>query len=280
MLKRMEAVVPDATTMTVDATFGSSDLERELHDGLRQWLRSYVLMLRWELLSQRLMLPMMAVLQIMLGAGMALGFGLLFEDPTSTEALFITTGATVIPMMTLGLVVLPQMVAQQKIEGTYDYIFSLPVPRMAMYFASLTVWSVIALPSAIVALLVAAWRYDLDLSIDPLSVPAAMLVVAVAAAVGYSFAHAITNPRVTNVITQLLIFVVVLFSPINFPPDRLPDWLATAHRWLPAQHSALVMRGTLTDGLVREGLGESFAILGVWAVGSSLLTAWVISRRG
>lgn len=259
---------------------GTRNLEGELRGGAGHWVRSYWLMMRWEVLSQRLQLPMMVVVQVMLGAGMALGFGLLFDDPSSTEALYLSTGATVIPMMTLGLVMIPQMVAQQKIEGTYEYIFSLPVPRMAMYFAGLTVWSMIALPSAVMALVVAAWRYNLNLAIDPLALPAAVLVVAVAAAVGYAFAHAIKNPRMTNVLTQLLIFVVIFFSPVNFPAERLPGWLAALHTWLPPQHSALVMRGTLTDGLVTDGLGPSFAILGVWAVGSWLVTAWVIGRRG
>ncbi len=259
---------------------GVRDLEGELRGGVSHWLRSYLLMVRWELLSQRMQLPMLVVVQVMLGAGMALGFGFLFDNPSQQQALYLSTGATVIPMMTLGLVMLPQVVAQQKIEGTYDYIFSLPIPRMAMYFAGLTVWSVIALPSAVMALAVATWRYHLELSIDPLALPAAMLVVTVASTIGYAFAHAIPNPRMTGVLTQLLIFIVIFFSPVSFPAERLPGWLAAVHAWLPAQHSALVMRGTLTDGLVTGGLGESFAILGVWAVGSWLVAKWVIGRRG
>ncbi|MBT5773403.1 MAG: ABC transporter permease [Dehalococcoidia bacterium] len=271
--------MPETTVgaMTIE---GVRDLEGELRGGVRHWLRSYWLMVRWELLSQRLMLPMLVVVLLMLGAGMALGLGLLFENPSPQQALYISTGATVIPMMTLGLSMLPQLVAQQKVEGTYDYLFSLPIPRMAMYFAGLSVWTVIALPSAVMALAVAAWRYDLELSVSPLAVPAALLVVAVASAVGYSFAHAITNPRLTNVVTQLLIFVVIFFSPVNFPAERLPGWLQAAHEWLPPQHAALVMRGTLTEGLVDGGVGESFAILGAWAVGATLVTAWVLGRRG
>ncbi len=279
MGQQMEAAVREAVAGATPAPV-TIDLGSELRGGLSHWVRSYALMVKWELLSQRLQLPMLVVLQIMLGAGMALGFGFFFDNPTQQEVLFIATGATVIPMMTLGLVMLPQLVAQQKIEGTYDYFFSLPIPRMAMYFAGLTVWSVIALPSAAAALAVAAWRYDLELSIDPLALPAAILVVIVASTIGYAFAHAIPNPRITNVLTQLLIFVVILFAPVNFPAERLPGWLQAVHSWLPAEHSALVMRGTLTDGLVTEGLGPSFAILGVWAVGSWLLSAWVLGRRG
>ena len=74
--------------------------------------------------------------------------------------------------------------------------------------------------------------------------------------------------------------VAAVAGPVNFPAERLPGWLAAIHAWLPPQHAAIVMRGTLTDGFVTTGLGESFAILGAWAVGAWLLTAWLITRRG
>jgi ABC-2 type transport system permease protein len=257
-----------------------TDLRTELRSGAAYWWRSYLLMTRWELLSIRLELPLFVILQFMLGAGMALGFGFLFEDPRGAQALYLSTGATVIPMMMVGLVVLPQTVAQQKIEGTYQYLFGLPVPRMCMYLAGLTVWTLVALPSSIAALLVGAWRYDLNLSVDPLVVPATLLTIAVSAAIGYAFAHGLPNPRVTHVLTQLLVFVLVMFSPINFPADRLPGWLEAAHAWLPPQHAATLMRATLTEGLVDETYVRSFAILGAWTVGCWVITAWVMSRRG
>ena len=254
-------------------------LAGELRGGPRYWASSYALMLRWELLNQRLLLPLMATVQLLLGAGMALGFGLLIEDPSGSQALFLATGATVIPMMTLGLVMLPQEVAQQKIDGTYEYTFGLPIPRMAMYFAGLTVWSLVALPSAAVALFVAAWRYDLDLTVSPLVLVAAPLVVMVSSAAGYAFAHGLPNPRITHILTQPLIFIIIMFSPISFPAERLPGWLQAIHEVLPPQHAAVVMRGTLTEGLIDENLLPSFAILAAWAVGCWLLTGWVLTRR-
>ena len=262
-----------------ERTLAATPLTGELRGGLVDWLRAYALMVRWELLNQRLMLPIMVVLQIFLGAGMALGLGLLINDPTPAEAAYLATGATVFPMMTLGLNMIPQVVAQQKLEGTYEYVFGLPVPRMAMYFAGLTVWSVIGLPSAAMALAVAAWRYDIDLAISPFVVLAAFLVISVASAIGYAIGHGISNPRTTNVITQVMIFVVILYSPVSFPAERLPGWLQAAHEWLPPQHAANVMRGTLTEGLVDGSLARSFAILAVWAVVSWAVTARVITHR-
>lgn len=268
-----------SATAIGDRSAAATPLATELRGGPGYWFHTYLLMVRWELLNQRLLLPMMVVLQILLGAGMALGFGLLIDDPTPTEAAFLATGATVFPMMTLGLTMLPQVVADQKLNGTYEYVFGLPVPRMAMYFAGLTVWSVVGLPSAAVALGVAAWRFEIDLAISPFVLLAAFLVISVASAIGYAIGHGVSNPRMTNVITQVLIFVVILFSPVSFPAERLPGWLQATHEWLPPEHAANVMRGTLTDGLVEGSLVPSFAVLTVWALGSWALTAWVITRR-
>ncbi len=247
--------------------------------GVGYWLTSYWMMLRWELLSMRLFLPMMVAVQFFIGAGMVVGLGFLFDHIPPQQALYLSTGGAVIPLLTLGLVMVPQEVAGHKLEGTYDFLWSLPVPRMTTYLAGVTVWTVVSLPAGVAALLVAAWRFQIHFDVSPLVVPAATLVVVVATAIGYAFAHAVPNPRVTNLITQVLIFAIVIFSPINFPSNRLPDWLAWVHQWLPFESSAIVMRGTLADGLV-ESMTRAFIVLGVWAVMSWVVTYRVLSRRG
>ncbi len=40
--------------------------------------------------------------------------------------------------------------------------------------------------------------------------------------VGFAMGHAIPNPMVTALVTNVLVFVILLYSPINFPPERLP----------------------------------------------------------
>jgi ABC-2 type transport system permease protein len=217
--------------------------------GVRYWLASYALMVKWELLSLRLMLPILIAVQVLIGAGLAVGLGFLIPGITSAQATFLAAGGMVIPLLTVGLVIVPQNVSEQKLTGTYDYFFSLPVPRMAMYFAGLTVNSAIGLPAAVAALLVASWRYDLVLSPSWTLGPAALLVVMTGAAVGYAYGHLLTNPRLINLISQLLIFGITIFSPINFPAARLPAWLQRVHEFLPFQHAANLVRGGLAEGL-------------------------------
>ena len=66
------------------------------HRGPGRWLRSYILMFIWEARSLRIVLPLAVVAQIILGAGLVIGFGFLVGDIPMTEALFLATGATVI----------------------------------------------------------------------------------------------------------------------------------------------------------------------------------------
>ena len=111
--------------------------------GPARWMRSYLLMVVWEVRSLRIVLPLAVVTQIILGAGLVIGFGFLLGDISMTGALFLATGATVISMITLGLVLVPQIIASRKQAGVYDYLWSLPVPRTASIAASLTVNSFI-----------------------------------------------------------------------------------------------------------------------------------------
>ena len=249
-----------------------------LMSGLPYWTRSYGLMMRWELTNLRLVAPIILVVQLFMGAGLMIGFGLLFEQIPAAAALYLTTGSTVIALLIVGLVMAPQMVAQQKMAGTYDYLWSLPVPRVAQVLASLSVYAVLALPGMVLALVAARLRYDLDLSVSLMVIPAALLTILVATSVGYSFAHAIPQPMITGLVTQVLAFVILVYSPINFPADRLPGWYAAIHSVLPFQHAAVVMRDALTDGLA-ENVGRSYLILSLWTVAGWLVIWHVVGRR-
>jgi ABC-2 type transport system permease protein len=254
-------------------------LSLEVRRGPGHWLRAYALMMRWEMLSLRLVLPVMMTVQVMIGAGLAIGLGLLIPDITTAQATYLASGGVVIPLLMIGLVFIPQVVGEQKLTGTYDFMFSLPVPRMAMYFAGLSVYSAIALPAAVAALLVASWRYDLSLEVHWSVVPSALLVVVTGSAIGYAYGHLVANPRLINLISQLLIFALTIFSPINFPAERLPVWLQQVHHFLPFEHAAHLVRSGLAEGLSQGSLERSWVTLGVWAVISLAATAWVITRR-
>ncbi len=115
---------------------------------------------------------------------------------------------------------------------------------------------------------------DLDLTGVANPRPAA---VTTATSTGYAMAS-ILPPMLSNLITQVLVIFVIMFSPLNFPADRLPDWLAAIHRILPIQAMGEAMRGTLAGNDFPLTAG-TFLLLGCWCVATFAGTCAVLTRR-
>ena len=91
-------------------------------------------------------------------------------------------------------------------------------------------------------------------------------------------ALAISNPLLINLITNALIFVVLLFSPIVVPASHFPGWLLAADRALPFYNMAEVVRAGLSSGLVTD-LTRSYLILLAWTIAGWAMTGWVVGQR-
>ncbi len=242
------------------------------------WLRSYRAMLRWQLTDMRLLLPLTVMVQLLSGVGLVLGFGLLISDITESVALYLSTGAVVVTLVLVGVIMGPQLIAQQKSSGSYDFMWSLPVPRSSASAAWVTLNVFIALPAMLGALGAAIWRYDVTFEVSFMVAPAVGLTLLTGTLIGYAIAHAVPKPDITQLISQLLIFVIFGFSPISYPIENLPGWLATVNEYLPFYPMANVVRDSLTNGIVTE-VGRSYVILGVWALGAAMVAGWVLRRR-
>ena len=240
-------------------------------------LRSYLLLIRWQALRQKTFIPFAVVIQGLFSLGIVIGYPMLFPQLDRTTILFLATGAPSITLITMGLVAVPQQVAQARTEGTLDYMRSLPIPRVIYLLSDLTVQLAIVVPGVIFGVGVATLRFSLPLEVTPAVVPAVLLVVFTAASVGYAMAS-ILPPLMAQLLTQVLVVLVFMFSPLNFPAERLPEWLAALHRVLPIQAMGEVMRGALAPGTFPLTAG-AFAVLGAWALGSFLVTWRVRARR-
>lgn len=250
----------------------------EWRSGPLWWARGYALMVWWYLGTLKMMLPIILLIQVLFGAGMVVGFGLLLPEVPTELALYFSTGGAVVVMMTIGLVMVPSIIAESKAFGWYDFLWSLPVPRMANMLAAMTVYVLVAIPGIGISLGVAVLRYDITLAISWQVVPISLLVLLTTTTIGFSIGHLSPSPMLTNLITNALIFLLFLFSPVNYPAERLPGWAQSIHAWLPFEHAANAMRGSLTDSL-GEDIGRSVIILSVWAVASWFATYWVLEKK-
>jgi ABC-2 type transport system permease protein len=246
--------------------------------GPARWLRAYAGMLRFEAASQRDWLPLMLLIEMLLGAGMAIMYGFYVPSITPRLATFIVTGTPALALVPVGLVMLPGAIARRKLAGNYDYVRSLPAPRSATIAATATVFTALVIPGAAVSLAVAAWRYGVALHVSPMIIPAVLLTSLMATSVGAAIGHGVSDPMLVTLIGNLIVFVVLLYTPVAFPPQQFPDWLVHLHQALPFYNMAVVLRGALSTGLVTD-VGRSYVVLTAWTVAGLTFAGWVTSRR-
>lgn len=259
-------------------TVANSTMAAPRRHGSGHWFRSFGHMVKWNLMRMRLVLPGLVLVQVFTSAGLVLGFSLLYADISPEQALYLGTGAVIIALVMVGVVTGPQLIAEQRLSGSSDWFESLPIPRSANA-AAWTVLNVLAaFPGAVTALFAVWVRFDVELHISPLVVPAVLLVLVAGTLIGYAYAHLLPNAKTVALIAQVMVFVVFGFSPVAYPPGNLPGWLATLHTYLPFVHMADLIRAGLTNGLVDE-VGSSFAVVTAWGLSAALGATWALRRR-
>ena len=240
-------------------------------------VRQTLLLTQWQFRRQAQFLPLLIVVQIFMAIATVIGYGLLVGNPTPQVGLYLATGAPTITLITVGLVMTPQVVAQSKTEGSFDWMRTLPVPRPAFLFSDLLMWSLLALPGMVLGTIAGALRFDITLSPAPWIVGAAIVVSITAASIGYAMAT-LLPPAIATLMTQMIIFVVMLFSPVSYPADRLPTWLATAHEYLPVEPMAQLIRAGLAPDQF-DIPGRSLVVLVLWCAAAVLGAVAAIRRQ-
>jgi ABC-2 type transport system permease protein len=238
--------------------------------------RQGLLLVQWQLRRSSTVMPLLVVVQVAMAVATVVGYGLLVGNPSPDVALYLATGAPTITLITVGLVMTPQMLAQAKTEGSLDWMRTLPVPRWTFLASDLLMWTLIALPGMVLGIVAGVVRFDVNLSIAPWVVLAALLVSLTSASVGYAMAS-VLPPMLAMLLTQVLVFVVLLFSPVSYPASRMPEWLQTAHEFLPIEPMAQLVRA----GLARDAFtvpGRSVVVLCAWCA-VSVTAALVALRR-
>ena len=242
-------------------------------------LRQFADVLRLELLMAREMIWMMAMVQFVMTLGLILGFGYFVPNMTDIQALFLTTGAASQTVVTTALVILPQKLAQDKAEGKLTYLLTLPIPRETYVLVQIAFVALATVPGTAFAVAFGAWHYDISLAVSVTVLAVVPLAIFSLAGIGVAIAILSPFPQLTNALTQLTIFYVLLFAPVMFPKDHLPELLQRVSVVMPPTYVADAMRAALTD-LPGTHLGRSILVMAAFAVGSIALSAITVRRRG
>jgi ABC-2 type transport system permease protein len=242
-------------------------------------IRQYLDLLSVQLRSMRDEVWFVVVLHVALSLGLVLGMGYLIPDISEDAAMYLVTGSATQSFVTVGLVMLPQLLAQSRAEGRMEYFLTLPISREAYILSLVTVVAVMALPGVAFSLAFGAWYYGFALTFEPAFLLVMVLSVLSLAGVGVAMAVYIPHQQATNAATQLIIFYVLFFSPVIFPASQLPNVLQHTARAAPPTYAADAVRATITD-VPGTSLNKDLSVMGGFAVATIALSAFAIRRRG
>lgn len=242
----------------------------------RSWLSSWSGLVRWSLIRHKYLLPVFTLVQALFAVAIVYGLALLIPDIDAETARYLSAGAWTLGIIAVGCVLAPQIASTSRQEGLLDYQKTLPVQRSAILLADAVVWSIAALPGVAIGMLAAALRFGLSVQVDILTVVAILGAQFTAVSIGYAIAFWLPL-NATAMATQVIMIGGLLFSPITFPAERLPEWAITLHQLVPFAPLGDIIR----EAAFRVGADQSLniVVITVWALGAYAIAYIALRKR-
>ncbi|MGW2088793.1 ATP-binding cassette domain-containing protein [Streptomyces sp. NPDC001880] len=167
----------------------------------------------------------------------------------TTSLLYIVSGAAIFSVATEGIATLAQRIGVIKNDGMMVYYASLPISKASFVAAMVLSRLLLIMPGLITPMIAAGLMYDVDFTISPALVLVLPLSCLALSAIGLAIGTLIDSMELIVVITNLLIFVLLLAAPVLIPPDSLPLPLRVLGYLLPPTYAADALRHTLNGDL-------------------------------
>lgn len=239
------------------------------------WTQSLCLMIRWEALSLRMLFVTQVALQMVLGVGLVFAIDLWTAPATAALQIHVAAGAASLAIVLSCVVFATQSVISDRMCSMYEYRWTLPVHHTAVAGAWIVVQIVAALPVATATLVVASLLWGFPLAVVGPWVIAVVLLAASATLIGFGLAHSVSSPEVAAAATQVLLLLALSVSPMLFPADHLPGWLAAVSELMPFGAMATMVRDGLHGGFSSIG---TYAVVSMWSVSGLVLGARSLMR--
>lgn len=247
--------------------------------GVRRFWLNYLHITAVMILEFRQWLTMVLSLSVLLNLGMVFAFSFIAGSRDPALGRYFVSGAAVISLVTLGVMMVAQDLAQQRRNGSILYYASLPISKTAYILGVVTGNGLASIPGMIITVLVGSWLYSLPLVFNPLMLFIVPLSAISLAGIGAMIGLGVKNWRVASLVAQAAMFFVMFFAPVMIPPERLPGVLQITGRLLPPTYAARAFRTALGDPGVSVQLLTDTAILAVFAIGSLAVVARLLKWR-
>ena len=232
-------------------------------------MTQFFYLLRWNYLRQKDLFLLFTLAQVLLSISLLFGYPLVIGEIDTTATYYLSSGSVLIGIISIGCTISSPVIANAKSEGHVDYVRALPIPRILISLADLWMWMIAILPGVFISVILGYFRFSVRLNVSVLAV---LTMISLGFAIAYTF-----SPNIVTLMSQLILMIGLMFSPIMYPASRLPDWINHLYHVLPFVPSVNLLRACVY-GHDRISLFD-FTILIIWILLTQLLILRVLYKE-
>ncbi len=195
------------------------------------------------------------------------GLGRIGIGQTAETLAYVITGSTVVSLTTVGITMLAQDLGNAKERGDFLYYASLPISKAVFLLALIASKLLIQLPGIAVSLIGGSLLYRFHLAPNPLLFLIIPLAAVSISGIGAALGMLSPNFQATNVLSQLILFIVMFASPVYIAASALPLPVQVFGLLLPPTYAADALRRAIA-GVTDGRLALDLLVLFAWAVAS------------
>lgn len=236
----------------------------------------FLSLLNWSFIRHKSLILLCSVIQFFMTIALVYGYSLIIADDTVQTVYYLASGSVTIGMITIGCTVSAQSISSDKRDGIVSYIQTLPVLRSLILLSDLLIWTLTALIGVGVSIAVVYLKFQILPQLSLATFLILPLVLMTMISMGFAIAYWST-PSTMTLITQLLLMIGLLFSPIMYPAERIPEVILRGYHFLPFIPAGDLIRETVY-------LGHSISVIKLvvlllWLVATALLSVNWLNRQ-
>jgi ABC-2 type transport system permease protein len=247
--------------------------------GFQKFLVDFKFLLLEQMLQIRVTWYWHVLFGLVLPVALVFGFGRIGSGTQDRASLlYVISGAAIFAVANDGLYKMATRIAIMRKEGIMLYYASLPISRFALMSALLVSRLVITLPGMLVPIVFGMAIYNVQFEFSPWIVVLLPLTALVLSALGMALGVLIENLEMIQMVTNMLVFLLVMGAPVFIPMSALPVPLQVIGLLLPPTYAAAALRMALSGNIN----GEFFLYMAILAamlpVSFGLLNRWLTWR--
>jgi ABC-2 type transport system permease protein len=244
--------------------------------GFRRALTEFRYLAAEQLLEVRTTWSWHLLLSVLMPAAMVFGLARIGNGlGDATSLLYIVSGAAVFAVATEGIGTLAQRIGMLRKDGMMVYYASLPIGRGSFLAAMVSARLLLVAPGLVTPVVAAIVLYDADFSLSPALLPVLLVTCLSLSAFGLAIGTLVSNQDLIVIITNLLVFVLLLAAPVLIPADSLPAALRVLGYLLPPTYAADALRHALSGDFGGAFAVDMTVLVAMTALGLAASTRWI-----